>query len=212
MYIIINTAISKEWGFPTPCPANCPCENYDCKSKKFQEICGFPSGFCDMMNNETAPIEYKLNYVRVYQNPNDPKQKVGCSTPERPTKQYIEGHENLYKTVNDLKPLKEIVAGGGMCSQEASVLSNSCGGPTRGICSAGHTCKCKSSWVGPHCLSPDGSDPVPYEKPDDFRDLEFVGPYLYVQGIAILLFAFFAVIIIVPVWQKKCNRYTRIRP
>lgn len=60
-----------------------------------------------MMKNETVP-EYKVNYVRVYQNPNNPKQKVGCSTPERPTKQYIKAHEELYKTVNDVSvvPIK----------------------------------------------------------------------------------------------------------
>ena len=87
-------------GFPK-CPANCPCQDYDCTSKKFLETCGFPQGFCEMMNNETAP-EYKVNYVRVYQNPNNPKHKVGCSTPERPTKRYIKGHENLYKTGNDV--------------------------------------------------------------------------------------------------------------
>lgn len=208
MYIIMNTAISKEWGFPK-CPANCPCENYDCTSKKFLETCGFPEGFCEMMNNETAP-EYKVNYVRVYQNPNNPKHKVGCSTPERPTKRYIKGHEHLYKTGNDLKPLKEIVVGGGKCSKNASVLSNSCGGSLRGVCSSDRICVCRAGWVGPHCLSHDGFDPIDYDKPDDFQDFEFAGPYLYVQGIALLLFTSLAVIILVPVWQKKCNGYSRV--
>jgi hypothetical protein len=43
------------------------------------------------------PIEYKINSVRVYQNPDFEEQKVGCSTPERPTRRYIEGHAKLYK-------------------------------------------------------------------------------------------------------------------
>ena len=55
-----------------------------------------------MVNNQTHYPEYKINYVRVYQNPNDEKQKVGCSTPERPTKKYIEANEHLYKTPRDV--------------------------------------------------------------------------------------------------------------
>ena len=55
-----------------------------------------------MMNNKTAVPEYKANWVRVYQNSKDEKQKVGCSTPERPTKKYIEANEVLYKTANDV--------------------------------------------------------------------------------------------------------------
>eukprot|EP00555_Chaetoceros_dichaeta_P009161 CAMPEP_0198258190 /NCGR_PEP_ID=MMETSP1447-20131203/7686_1 /TAXON_ID=420782 /ORGANISM="Chaetoceros dichaeta, Strain CCMP1751" /LENGTH=650 /DNA_ID=CAMNT_0043945261 /DNA_START=62 /DNA_END=2014 /DNA_ORIENTATION=+ len=195
MSIIMNTAISKEWGFPKPCPANCGCEKYDCNSTKFQEICGFPHGFCEMMKNETGP-EYKVNYVRVYQNPNNPKQKVGCSTPERPTKRYIKGHEEFYKTENDQKPLKGIVAGGGTCRKVTNILSKSCGGPTRGTCSSRHVCECKAGWVGPQCLAHDGFDPVQYDKPDDFQDLEFTGPYMFVQAIALLLITLCAAIII----------------
>lgn len=106
MYIIMNTAISKEWGFPSKCPSNCPCEKYDCHSKKFAEICGFSPNFCDMMKNETGIPKYKANWVRVYQDPTNPKHKVGCSTPERPTKKYIEAHEELYKTKNDVSSLR----------------------------------------------------------------------------------------------------------
>ena len=54
-----------------------------------------------MMTAEEAP-KYKINWVRVYQNLNDTKQKIGCSTPERPTKKYIEAHADLYKTENDV--------------------------------------------------------------------------------------------------------------
>ena len=48
------------------------------------------------------PPQYKINWVRVYQDPNQEKQKVGCSTPERPTRRFIEAHEKLYKTVDDV--------------------------------------------------------------------------------------------------------------
>ena len=45
---------------------------------------------------------YKIDWVRVYQNPNNPLHKVGCATPERPTKKYIEANNNLYKRREDV--------------------------------------------------------------------------------------------------------------
>jgi Beta-glucan synthesis-associated protein SKN1/KRE6/Sbg1 len=53
------------------------------------------------------PPKMKVNWVRVYQDPNDPTQKVGCSTPERPTRRYIEAHSDLYKTEKDVSVLPE---------------------------------------------------------------------------------------------------------
>jgi hypothetical protein len=99
MSIILNTAISKQWGFPKKCPGFCPCKNYDCQSAKWQDTCAFNEGFCEMM--EEAP-QYKINWVRVYQDKSDPKQKVGCSTPERPTRKFIEAHEKKYKRDGDV--------------------------------------------------------------------------------------------------------------
>lgn len=102
MYILLNTAVSKQWGFPRECPANCPCEtlDYDCNSDKWQATCGFSEGFCEMMGEKDP--EYKINWVRVYQDPTNEQQKVGCSTPERPTRRFIEAHEKLYKTEDDV--------------------------------------------------------------------------------------------------------------
>lgn len=88
------------------------------------------------------------------------------------------------------------MAGGGTCRQVTNILSKSCGGPMRGTCSSRHVCECKAGWVGPQCLSHDGFDPVSYDKPDDFQDLEFTGPYIFVQGIALLLITSCAAIII----------------
>jgi len=99
-YILLNTAISKEWGFPKECPMFCDCMKYDCHSNDFAYRCGFSDGFCQMMAEDNP--KYKIHYVRVYQNPDLPEQKVGCSTPERPTKRYIEAHEKLYKTAQDV--------------------------------------------------------------------------------------------------------------
>jgi hypothetical protein len=97
----MNTAISSQWGFPKNCPANCPCKHYDCLSPEWQLRCGFSEGFCDMMVEPDVP-EYKINWVRVYQNPDDETEKVGCSTPERPTRKWIEAHESMYKTASDV--------------------------------------------------------------------------------------------------------------
>jgi len=162
-YLIFNTAISKNWGFSQKCPDKCDCEFFDCKSKLFQKTCAFPPNFCDMMNNKDEPIEMKVNWVRVYQNKNDPKQKVGCSTPERPTSQYIKGHPEMYKKANDEKPLKQIKNGGGPCSPKAKGISaEACGGPMRGICTTSG-CKCKEGFNGPACQSQAGFDDINWE-------------------------------------------------
>ena len=102
MYILLNTAVSKQWGFPRTCPGSCPCKNYRCRSTRWQDTCGFSEGFCDMVNSDVGPPEYKINWVRVYQDPSNEMQKVGCSTPERPTRKFIEAHEKLYKTADDV--------------------------------------------------------------------------------------------------------------
>lgn len=76
----------------------CPCKTYNCNGG-FQETCGFSEGFCDMMK---APAEYLINWVRVYQDKDDPKQKVGCSTKERPTRTFIEAHRKKYMQAGDV--------------------------------------------------------------------------------------------------------------
>lgn len=101
MYVLLNTAVSKQWGFPLECPDNCLCKKFDCHSSDYAQRCGFPANFCKMMTDSDRP-QYKVNYVRVYQNPDWEEQKVGCSTPERPTRQYIEAHEKLYKRERDV--------------------------------------------------------------------------------------------------------------
>eukprot|EP00565_Helicotheca_tamesis_P009340 CAMPEP_0185734316 /NCGR_PEP_ID=MMETSP1171-20130828/22123_1 /TAXON_ID=374046 /ORGANISM="Helicotheca tamensis, Strain CCMP826" /LENGTH=636 /DNA_ID=CAMNT_0028404277 /DNA_START=32 /DNA_END=1942 /DNA_ORIENTATION=- len=187
MYILMNTAISTQWGFPMDCPNDCPCKTYDCSSYNWQKTCGFSGGFCDMMRNKTEPVEYKVNWVRVYQDPNDEKQKVGCSTPERPTRKFIEGHKELYMRAEDTEPLQKIARGGGSCKDSAiGQTAESCGGEGRGTCKKSGHCECKDGWVGPHCLVPDGSDPIDWEAPATIEDLGFKGPY---TGSSFLLWA-----------------------
>lgn len=36
-YVLINTAISKDWGFPKTCPEGCGCKEYDCESVEVRE-------------------------------------------------------------------------------------------------------------------------------------------------------------------------------
>jgi hypothetical protein len=181
-YILLNTAVSKQWGFPNTCPTNCPCKQYNCHSQNWKDLCGFSEGFCDMMVR-TEP-EYKIDWVRVYQNPNDELQKVGCSTPERPTRRWIEAHAGSYKTEQDALPLKPIQRGGSACTKSATTTTTqtaACGGTARGQC-ARETCTCHRGWTGPQCLVPDGHDPIVYDQPDKWSDVGFVAPSVVVAS------------------------------
>lgn len=176
-YILFNTAVSKQWGFPLECPAYCPCKEFDCNSHDFTRRCGFSDGFCEMMRDE--PPKYRINWVRVYQNPKDEKQKVGCSTPERPTRRFINAHEKHYKSKNDLTMLKGIQTGRGACNPNLTpdeINPQTCGGYERGKCTQGRVCECKKGWTGPHCLVHDGYDPIVYDAPDTIADVGFVPP------------------------------------
>ena len=62
------------------------------------------------MMRSSDPPKYKVDWVRVYQDPNDDLQKVGCSTPERPTRRWIEAHADQYKQEHDVsRMLNDIV-------------------------------------------------------------------------------------------------------
>lgn len=181
-YILLNTAVSSQWGFPIECPNGCKCKKFDCHSTEYDEQCGFSPGFCKMMLDESP--QYKVDWIRVYQNPNLPEQKVGCSTPERPTRRYIEGHEKLYKEPTDERPLKPIQQGRGQCIPNRSGESKqSCGGPDRGRCTAGRVCECKKGWTGPHCLVTDSYDPIIWDAPDNWTDVGFVPPRFFPPGL-----------------------------
>jgi len=115
-YILFNVAVSKNWGFPKipegePCPREC----FDCDAAaKWECKCGLPAGFCAQLTTEML-----VDHVRVWQNPDDERQKVGCSTPERPTKAYIKGHTEVYKLANQKAPLQPTSRGGGSCMPRA---------------------------------------------------------------------------------------------
>lgn len=137
--------------------------------------------------------KYKINWVRVYQNPNDPLQKVGCSTPERPTRRWIEAHESLYKGENDDRPLKPVQRGGASCDLNAvGITTMACGGEQRGRCTSSKVCECKDGWTGPNCLAHSGFDDILYDQPDSISDVGFFPPKIIptflMGGLAALVF------------------------
>jgi len=205
-YILLNTAVSSQWGFPLKCPGDCPCKEYDCNSKNYAERCGFSEGFCDMMTKGKNPPQYKIDWVRVYQDPTKEEQKVGCSTPERPTRRYIEAHEKLYKTDKDERPLKPIQVGRGVCYPWASATDTSakaCGGGERGRCTRGNVCECKEGWVGPHCLAADGFNDIEWDPHDKLSDVGFRPPKFVWNGLGVGLIAVMLGFFIAAKWRRQ---------
>ena len=67
MYLLLNTAVSSTWGFPTPCPKGCDyCTStlsdncFDCRKQEC--ACSMPASMCD-----NFPAEFLIDHVRVYQ-------------------------------------------------------------------------------------------------------------------------------------------------
>ena len=176
-------------GFPAKCPEGCPGKKFDCHSTDWKETCCFSEGFCDMMDK--MDVDYKVNYVRVYQDKNDPAQKVGCSTPERPTRQWIEGHEDLYKLSGDKAPLKKIQRGGGSCNLDnRNSGAKVCGGEERGTCKgfkqSKRVCECAGNWTGPTCLVPIGFDDTIWDPKSSLNDLGYHHPTIPIDLVLLL--------------------------
>lgn len=203
--ININTAISMQWGFPN-CPYQCTCTNMDCNSPKWEDRCGLPPSFCLMMQSKP---KYNINWIRVYQDKHDPKQKVGCSTPERPTKKYIHANVEMFKAKDDEQPLRPIQRGRGLCTpSDTSTTPSGCGGTKRGICTISGLCQCKEGWTGPHCLAHDGSDPIQWE---DTEEIKLVGPSKVPVFLLILFSSGFAFLVLfVAQWRKKNIGYVPV--
>lgn len=153
MYLLLNTAVSSNWGFPKPCPYWCDCKCYECGNPDCE--CGLPDGFC-----ENIPASFEIDYVRVYQAENDERHEVGCSTPRKPSKTFIEGHKERYMNDDDKEPLKPLSNGGAVCETD-----DDCGSSTRGSCSEDKQCVCVVGTTGPSCLAHDATyddlTPVP---------------------------------------------------
>mmetsp|Transcript_24346 Transcript_24346/g.31787 ORF Transcript_24346/g.31787 Transcript_24346/m.31787 type:complete len:552 (+) Transcript_24346:194-1849(+) len=99
MYLIFNTALSDSWAMPEPCDMEAchacyrcyDCSNPDC-------WCAMPDGMKGCAN---FPGRYLIDYVRLYQNPSNPKHTVACDTKEYPTAAYIAKNPELFA---DWKP------------------------------------------------------------------------------------------------------------
>jgi hypothetical protein len=186
-YIIMNTAISTSWGFPNP-PWGCT--EYDCKNP--DEQCGFNPGFC-----KSLPAKFLIDSVRVYQNKNDSRHTIGCNPKDYPTKKWIKAHEYRYKTLLDVKPLRDVRVGGGKCSN-----SSVCG---TGYCSFGR-CKCTGEWIGPNCLSP----PYKNDFPDWEQETWFVFDSPYIPSFLMICSFLFAAALVGGgmqiVWKRRQTR------
>jgi hypothetical protein len=181
MYLLMNTAVASSWGFPKPCPEGCDCSCYQCGNSDC--TCGLPDGFCD-----NFPAYFEIDYVRVYQAVNESKHVLGCSTPERPTAQFIKGHKEDYinKFEGQKEPLLEIQRGGAYCQE-----SSECGYPEKGSCES-NKCVCQEKYTGPKCLSPDGFDdnPPPPEE-IQFSQMALPPAMLFMLAISVVVFIIF---------------------
>mmetsp|Transcript_15488 Transcript_15488/g.25832 ORF Transcript_15488/g.25832 Transcript_15488/m.25832 type:complete len:432 (+) Transcript_15488:748-2043(+) len=140
MYLLMNTAVSKNWGFPAPCPDGCNCKCYECGNPDC--ACALPPGYC-----ENTPAYMEVDYIRVYQAVDEPKHQLGCSTKTRPTDTFIKGHAERYMTEGQKRPLEPVGRGGAVCS-----VHTDCGSS---VCTDGR-CSCKEGFTGPSCLAHDG--------------------------------------------------------
>ena len=98
MYLVMNTAISHRWGMPEPCPKD-ECGAcwlcYDCTNPECQ--CTLPEG---MQGCKNLPAEMKVDFIRLYQDTDDPSHTVGCSPDQYPTEDYIKV-SCFYKFINN---------------------------------------------------------------------------------------------------------------
>jgi hypothetical protein len=137
MYLLMNTAVSKNWGFPAPCPDGCKCKCFECGNPDC--ACALPAGYCD-----NFPSYMEVDYVRVYQAVDEPKHQLGCSTKARPTETFIKGHTKRYVTEGQKRPLEPVQRGGAVCVDDSD-----CG---KSECYDGR-CACINGFTGPTCLS-----------------------------------------------------------
>jgi hypothetical protein len=145
MYMLMNLAVSKDWGFPDAYFLNCKCKCYNCDDPCCR-ACALPKGFC-----ENLPAFLEVDHVRVYQAIGDPNHVIGCSPSARPTEDFIQSHIERYVEAGQPNPLLNVVSGGGPCQNDED-----CGGPHNGgTCSAhlNFTCDCTAAWTGPTCMA-----------------------------------------------------------
>lgn len=95
LYLILNTALSNNWGFPEPCDKeHCDaCYHcYDCHNPDCQ--CSLPEG---LWNCKVLPTHMTIDYIRLYQDKSDPSHTIGCSPDKYPTATYIKNNPHLFQ-------------------------------------------------------------------------------------------------------------------
>jgi len=136
MYLIFNIAMSRVWGLTSDyaiddfdddaTKRNCerireetqPC--FDCHDTRCK--CWLPPGL--RYNCSALPGELKIDYVRLFQDFDDPLHTVGCSPLNFPTEEYINAHYDFYQDWKTLTRSK---------NRESSAIL-SFGGTTIEIC------------------------------------------------------------------------------
>lgn len=195
MYLILNTAISSTWGFPIPCPEGCACDCYDPRKDECQ--CALPH---DMLSN--FPAHFLIDYIRIYQDQDDPSHIVGCSTKEYPTRTYISAHPTIYTENLDgsiTKPLKPIQRGGHSCS-----IDKHCG--ETGKCQD-NKCICHDDrYTGPNCLSAVGFDDIIW---DPYIDEIPISSIFIPWTLRLFIILFIITLILVIIHRFKVNTSQR---
>ena len=67
--------------------------------------CTLPDG---MKNCDNLPAEMKIDYIRLYQDPNDSTHHVQCSPESHPTKRFIIDHADRYADWKPVGPLDDV--------------------------------------------------------------------------------------------------------
>lgn len=113
--------------------------------------------------------------------------------------------------IHQKHPLKSVVNGEGDCNPKyasngksdaldtAVAAPNVCGGPKRGRCSTKKKCICKEGWTGPHCLVPDGYDPINWEELKEPK-ITLMGPskqlitaFMVIFSLGFIMVAYFSI-------------------
>ncbi|CAN0161844.1 unnamed protein product, partial [Ascophyllum nodosum] len=107
-YVLLNTAISSNWGFPECDKRSCSCDCYSTNDPKCE--CAVDPKFYSLF-----PAEFSFDHVRVYQARNDSSHTVGCDTKAYPTRDFIKAHSVRYKEPNKDYVMLPVKKGGGKC-------------------------------------------------------------------------------------------------
>ena len=171
MYLILNTDVSPKCGWNgcdpnDPCmlanPGMCSnegellcrdCRNADCL--RCPNITGWLANFCNDVSKD-KPAEFKVDYIRVYQDASDGMHTLGCDPPEFPTKAFINENWERYTFESFLnkQPLLKVQHGGGPCWNSSDCGFDISTGLWRGSCNNGKQCECMPNWTGPNWQVP----------------------------------------------------------